>query len=158
MPIQKQKDINPLSLSSTLHPAPRKAFSLIEVAIAIGILALVFGGMLAVFDRGAIAARKTQQQAAAYNLARALLEEYSDWGRLIALTGSNPPANETYTNPPNLIFSPPILLNNITYTPQMAISDGPINPAQLKRLEITISWTDGAIARSITIATLKADY
>lgn len=143
---------------SIQHPASRKAFSLIEVAIAIGVLALVFGGMLAVFDRGAIAARKTQQQAAAYSLARAVAEEYSNWARLVALTGSTPPTNGTYTNPPNPIFSPPILLNNITYTPQMTISNGPINPTQLKQLNITISWTDGATPRSITLATLKANY
>lgn len=130
-------------------------FSLIEVAVAIALLALVFGGTLAVFNQGAIASRKTLQQAAAYGLARAFLEQYSDWNSLDILDGSLDGAvtNNTYTNPPA-----PAALNNITYTPSLTVSDGPINPTQLKRLDITISWTDGVIARSITIAALKADY
>lgn len=132
-----------------------KGFSLIEVAVAIALLALVFGGTLAVFDRGAIASRRTQQQAAAYSLARSFLEQYSDWNSLDILDGSlnGVVTNNTYVNPPA-----PAALNNIAYTPSLAVSDGPTNPTQLKRLDITVSWTDGAIARSITIATLKADY
>lgn len=130
-------------------------FSLIEVAVAIALLALVFGGTLAVFNQGAIASRKTQQQAAAYGLARAFLEQYSDWNSLDILDGSldGVVTNNTYVNPPA-----PATLNNIAYTPSLAVSDGPVNPTQLKRLDITISWIDGAIARSITIATLKANY
>lgn len=130
-------------------------FSLIEVAVAIALLALVFGGTLAVFNQGAIASRKTQQQAAAYGLARAFLEQYSDWNSLDILDGilDGAVTNNAYLNPPA-----PAALNNITYTPSLTVSDGPINPTQLKRLDITISWTDGVIARSITIAALKADY
>ena len=130
-------------------------FSLVEVAAAIALLAMVFGGTLAVFNQGAIASRKTQQQAAAYGLARAFLEQYSGWNSLDILDGilDGAVTNNTCLNPPA-----PAALNNITYTPSLAVSDGPINPTQLKRLDITISWTDGAIARSITIATLKADY
>lgn len=120
-----------------------KSFSLIEIAIAIALLALIFGGMLAVFDRGAIAARKTQQQAVAYGLARAFLEQYSNWGGLAS--------NGTYSLGSNI-------LNNITYATTLTISDGPINPTQLKRLDITVSWIDGVTPRNVTIATLKANY
>lgn len=144
------------------YPISRKSFSLIEVAVAIALLALVFGGMLAVFDRGAIAARKTQQQAAAYNLARGILEEYSRWTRIDTLDGTaGSVTNGIYTDDlsiPNPDSLSPLSLNNITYAPSLAVLGGPINPDQLKRLDITIFWTDGAIARSITIATLKADY
>lgn len=130
-------------------------FSLIEVAVAIALLALVFGGSLAVFSQGAVASRKTQQQATAYSLAREFLEQYSDWNSLDILDGSLDGAvtNNTYMNPPA-----PATINNMLYTPSLTVSDGPINPAQLKRLDITISWMDGSIARNITIATLKADY
>ncbi len=133
----------------------KKGFSLIEVAIAIGVLTLLFGGMLAVFDRGALAARKTQQQAAAYNLARAFLEEYSDWNSLDGLDGSvdGMVTNGAYTNPPA-----PAIINNITCTPTLTVSDGPLAPAQLKRLDIAIAWTDGTIARNIVVTTLKANY
>ncbi|TAN62304.1 hypothetical protein EPN16_01885 [bacterium] len=133
----------------------KKSFSLIEVAVAIALLALVFGGALAVFSQGAVASRKTQQQAVAYSLARAFLEQHSDWNSLDILDGSLDGAvtNSTYANPPA-----PAAINNILYTPSLAVSDGPINPTQLKRLDITISWMDGAIARNITIATLKANY
>jgi prepilin-type N-terminal cleavage/methylation domain-containing protein len=133
----------------------RKGFSLIEVAVAISVLGLMFGGMLMVFDRGALASRKTQQQAVAYNLARAFLEQYSNWNGLDGLDGAfdGVVTNNTYTNPPL-----PATINNIVYIPSLAVSDGPINPTQLKQLDITISWTDGAVARNVTLSTLKANY
>lgn len=131
----------------------RKAFSLIEVAIAIAVLALVFGGTLAVFDRGAAASRKTKQQAAAYNLARATLEEYSNWTALDGLDGST---DGLVTN--NAYTLPVITLNSVAHTPTLTISDGPISPAQLKLLNATIAWTDGSIARNVSLLTLKANY
>ena len=132
-------------------------FSLIEVAIAIAVLALLLARIVEVFNRGAIALRRTQQQAAAYNLARGIMEQYSDWGRLDLLDGIADGAltNGIYSSPPLPL---PVTLNNITYTPSLTISDGPILPVQIKQLDLTISWTDGVTPRSITLAALKADY
>ena len=129
-----------------------KGFSLIEVAIAIVVLGLVAGTVVSVFAAGAKAARKTQQQTVAYNLARAVLEQYSDWTSLDQLDG----LDGIVTNQVN--GRPAVTLNNIIYTPTLTISDGPISPAQLKLLNATIDWTDGSIARNISVSTLKANY
>lgn len=133
----------------------KTGLSLIEVVIAIAILALISGGMLAVFDQGVVATRRTQQETAANSLARAFLEQYSNWNSLDILDGSSDGivTNNTYTNPPA-----PAAINNITYIPSLTISNGPINPTELKRLVITVSWTDGATPRNMTITTLKANY
>ena len=147
----------------------KRAFSLIEIAIAIALFALIFGGMLAVFERGAIASKKTQQQAAAYNLARVVLEQYSDWNTLDQLNSAGCATDALVTNtiiPYSPLNQPACLanafsistLNTIAYTPGLAISDGPITPLQLKRLDVTITWTDGVTPKSITLSTLKANY
>jgi prepilin-type N-terminal cleavage/methylation domain-containing protein len=149
----------------------KNGFSLIEVVTAIAIIALISGGAMEILRQGFVAARKTQQEAAAYNLARELMERFSDWNTLDQLDSSGCSANTTVvntlagnpyspTNQPLCALNPfnTITLNNIVYTPQLAISDGPIFPEQLKRLEITISWTEGSMTRTFRINTLKANY
>lgn len=126
-----------------------KGFSLIEVAIALALLALFFGGMLGIFARGAIASRKTQEHTVAHSLARAAFEQYASWSALDGLDGSTDGVvtNGAYT----LTVS---TINNITYTPVLMITDGPIFPLQLKQLSLTITWA----SETFTISTLKADY
>lgn len=121
----------------------RRGMSLIEVAAAAAILALISTGVFEAFWQGFREARKSRMFTAAQNLSRGFLEQYSDWGSL--------PANGSYSLGSSII-------NNIAYSVVLTISDGPINPAQLKRLDITVSWADGAISRNVAIATLKADY
>ena len=124
-----------------------KGFSLIEVAIALALLALFFGGMLGIFERGAIASRKTQERTVAHSLARAVFEQYASWSALDALSVAPGVTNGIY--PPTAST-----INNITYTPSLTIADGPIVPTQLKQLSLTIAWSAG----TFTISTLKADY
>lgn len=121
----------------------RRGLSLIEVMAAAAILALISTGVFGVFWQGFREAKKSQMFTAAQNLARGFLEQYSDWGSL--------PANGSYSLGNSI-------LNNIAYSAALTISDGPINPAQIKRLDITISWTDGTISRNVAITTLKANY
>ncbi len=120
-----------------------RGFSLIEVMAAITILVLSLEGALNIFEQGFAAARKIQQQVVAGNLARAAAEEYSAWVKVA-------------TNSTDTLAA--VNLNNISYSRQARISDGPVFPNQLKRLDITISWIDGGISRILTISTLKANY
>ncbi|MFH1768624.1 MAG: hypothetical protein ABH858_05655 [Candidatus Omnitrophota bacterium] len=119
-----------------------KSLSLIEVAIAICILALISGGMLAVFHQGFTRLEKTQKRTGAYNLAREVMEEYSDWSSL--------PPNGTYNNP----LPYPALINGVTYNVDLTISDGPLQPASLKQISVDVSWN----SENYTVETLKADY
>ena len=111
---------------------------------AIAILSLLLGGVLAIFSQGFNAAKRTRNQAVAVSLARAVAEEYSSWGMANITSG-------TY----NL---GEINLNNVTYGRTIQISDGPVSPDQLKRLNAIISWPEGGSTKNITISTLKADY
>ena len=130
----------------------KKGFSIIEVAIALGILALVLSGTFAVFTRGATAARKTRDSTVMYNLARQALEQYSDWAVI-------PPFNGIYV-------LPAVTMNNFTYNRSLTISDGPcaglppFPPCppnnSLKRVSVTVSVTPGIAA--FTLSTLKANY
>jgi len=131
----------------------KKALSLIEVCVAIVIVAIVLASMLGVFSKGYWHLRKTRTRTVAYNLARGITEQYSNWTALVTIAGS-PPAIGTYTNPPD-----PVILNNVTYTPSLAISNGPgPDPNRLKRLNITISWVEDGVAKNFTVTTLKANY
>lgn len=119
-------------------------FSLIEVAAAIAVLALLLGGALEIFSQGFNAAKTTRQAAVAVNLARATVEEYSSWNMVNI-------ANGVY----NL---GDVNLNNVTYGRTIQISSGPVSPGQLKRLDAVISWPEGGTTKNLTISTLKADY
>jgi Tfp pilus assembly protein PilV len=125
--------------------------SLIEVTVSIVILAIICGGMFSVSSQGFAASRKSRERIAASMFAKEILEEYADWNRLAAMTGGNPPLNGTYANPPAAVTR-----NNVTYTPSITVSNGPVAIAanQLKQLEVTVSWPNG----SITMRTLESNY
>lgn len=123
-----------------MKSADIRGFSLIEAVAAIAVLALMSGGVLAVFSQGFNAAKRTGNQAAAVSLARAAAEEY-----LIYI------ANGIYDQGD-------ITLNKVVYSRTIQISDYSTFPGQLKRLDAVISWSDGAAARSFTVSTLKAEY
>jgi len=126
----------------------KRALTLIEMAISIIVLSLVFVGVVNVFNMGFKAAAKTKQKTAACNIAREVMETYDDWSALVTLAGS-PPSNGTYTTPPD-----PVTLNGVVYTPSVVVSDGPVSPLQLKQIDVTVTWDSD----SITITTLQADY
>ena len=134
-----------------------KGFSLIEVVVAIAILALLLGGVLAIFSQGFQVDKRARNQAIAVNLARAAAEEYSNWTKLTELddtpwiTPHNGPVNDIY----NL---GEVNLNNVTYDRTIQIFSGPVSPGQLKRLEAVITWPEGGTTKNLTISTLKADY
>ena len=135
----------------------RNSFSLIEVSTALLIVGLVIGGMLMIFGQGFYFANTTKKKVVAYNLAQEILEKYFDWEELDELDGNNDDTvtNDSYTNPPD-----PVTINNVTYTPRLTISDGPVSSLcdelkdKLKRIEVTVSWDGG----NFTLVCLKAHY
>jgi len=137
----------------------RKGFSLIEVIAALTIMALIVGGMLGIIWQGFAAGRNSQQRTVAYSLARAILEEYSNWTRLDGVDGTFDGwvNNGNYTDDlsiPNPDSLSPITINNITYTPALTISNGPSYPNDLKQFDVNISWG----TENYSLTTLKANY
>ncbi len=127
----------------------KEGFSIIEAAIALGILTFVLSGTFAVFTRGAAASRKTRDSLVMYNLARQALEQYSDWAVI--------PANGTYV-------LPAVTMNNFTYNRSLTVANGPCASCipcipsnnYLKVVSVTVSVTPGIA--TFTLSTLKANY
>lgn len=117
----------------------RQGLTLIEVSMCIVLLALLATGMVNIFSQGSRAALKTKERAVACSLARGVMENYADWSQI--------PSNGTYTVSTDT-------LNGVTYTSTLTVSGGPVSPASLKRLAVTVSWGTG----SVRLDTLKADF
>ena len=96
-----------------------------------------------IFSQGFYLTNTTKKKVVAYNLAQGILEEYFDWSAISGL------GNGSHTNPPY-----PVTINNVTYTPCLTISDGPVLGTYLKRIEVTVSWDGG----NFTLGCLKAHY
>lgn len=120
----------------------KKAFSLIEISVAILMLSLICSGVLGVISQGISYLQRSRERTTAYNLAREVIERYFQWSSL--------PANGSYVNPAPY----PLTINNITYNVNLNISDGPVAPAVLKQVEVTVSWG----TQQYDLITLKSDY
>lgn len=121
-----------------------KSFSLIEVTVAIAILALVTGGMSGVFWRGFKEVDSSQTLTVVYNLAREKLEEKSwiiPWPPTsearVAVSGFSGFEREVIVTSPYSMF-PPIL------------------DPRLVRVRVTVWWDNGN--RSQAFETIKANY
>ena len=131
--------------------------TLVEAIVSIGVFASISGGLAAVFWNGTMAGEESRRRTTASSITRGLMEAYSDWTSLDLLDGN---ANGTVTNgtyssaPPAAPPIAPVTLNNVTYTPTVIIANGPLGPARLKDVRITVSCS----TRTITLRTLKADY
>lgn len=118
----------------------KRGFSLIEISIAVALLALILGGMLGIFWQGFNAARRSQERAVAYSLAREKLEEYS--GVPLAPNGST---TEDYGQIPEFPdFKRVVNVSDYLY------------PGRLKRITVTVFWNSDQ--NSGSFVTLKADY
>ncbi|MFH1339348.1 MAG: type II secretion system protein [Candidatus Omnitrophota bacterium] len=118
----------------------KRGFSLIEISVAVALLALILGGMLGIFWQGFVAEKKSQERTIAYSLAREKLEEYSR----IPL-----PANGTITEDYGSI-------------PEFSDFKRVINvgdylfPGELKLITVNVYWNSDQDSQSFV--TLKADY
>ena len=112
-------------------------FSLIEVSLALAILAMVLSGILGIFGQGYLDLKRARERVAAYSLAKEALERYYDWASL-------PLSGATYS----------VNLNGVNYNVNVTVTDGPVHPSELKQLNVSLAWPAG----NFTIATLKAYY
>jgi len=115
----------------------RESFSLIEIVISIVILALILGGMTAIFSQGYIYLRKVRDKSIAFSLLREKLEEESQW----------PPtaSNEAYGS----------IAGFSDFRRQVEVNDY-IYPGQLKKVTVTVWWDSDN--KSESISTLVGDY
>ena len=118
----------------------KKGFSLIEVSIAVCILALILAGMLEIFNQGSNAAKKSKDSAAAYSLAREKLEAYS--------FAPLPPDGTISENYGTIAEFPDF--RRVTN-----VSDY-LYPGELKQIVVTVWWNNDRDSQSFV--TLKADY
>jgi type II secretory pathway pseudopilin PulG len=133
----------------------RNGLSLIEVCISIVIVLIVLVSMLRIFSQGYRYLRKTRTETAAYNLAREVMEEYSDWDSLDILDTND----DDRVDPPGSYLNPrptdPVTLNSVIYNVTLTTFDIPgFSDDELTHLDVTVTWPGGAI----TFTTLKADY
>jgi len=151
----------------------KKALSLIEVCISIAIITIILASIVNIYTQGYRNLRKSRVNTAVYNLARQVMEQYLDWDALDKLDSSASPcatdgtvvdttAGSPYspTNQPNCseyVFTT-ITLNDVIYTPNLAIFDGPTDPNILKQLNVTISWVEDGVTKDFTLVTYKANY
>jgi len=119
----------------------KRGFSLLEVIAIVAIFTLIAQGMLQVFRQGSVTTRQSQQRTAAYSIARATIEEYFNWATLPAVS----------VTPYNLAS---VILNGITYSRSLVVSNGPSYPAEIKQYSVTVSWG----TESFTLTTLRSAY
>lgn len=117
----------------------KKCVGLVEVSIAILILAIVLGGFFNITWYSLSQVRESWERTAAYNLARESLEEFSDWARISGLSAGLYSLGTTTIN--GVSYSR--VLNIVNITPQ------------LKQITLTVSWTGD---NPIQVSTLKTNY
>lgn len=115
-----------------------KSLSLIEVTVAVTILALILGGMLGIFWQGSVASKSSQQRTIAYNLVREKLEEKSVW----LPTSENRAFVDTVAFP--------------GFERQVEMQSPYLGYANLAWIRVTVWWDNGN--QSQAIETLKANY
>lgn len=124
-----------------MSPRATKGFSLVEVTVAIALIALMTVTTSVLLQRLPVGGREVRDQDVALKIARAEVEALRAGG-YDALPASGPIANT-------------LLSALASSTATMSISD--YNPG-VKRVDITVSWRGAdAIMRSVSLATLIAE-
>jgi Tfp pilus assembly protein PilV len=133
----------------------KRGLSLIEVVLAIALFMVILMGMLGIFDQGYVYLFKTKFRIPAYNLARAVVEEYYDWVLLDALDGTT---NGTLVNGTYDYPGSPVTLNlfssNCAFNISLNISNSTLNSTDLKQVRVTVDWPAG----NFSLTTLKANF
>lgn len=125
-----------------------KGFSLIEVAVAITILGLIAGGMVAIFWQGSKVTDSSKKKVVAVSLAREKLEELSEDSVLPDNSGSDAYGNITgfteFRREWNVYWAD---LDGVL---------GPDYPGNLAQIDVRVYWNNNA--ENISISTLEASY
>ncbi len=135
-----------------------RAFTLVEVVMALTIMALVFSGVILGFTTSSQRAEWTAYNLAAQSLAQQGIEQAraAQWD-----TQAVPPTdNCVQSNFPAVstnVMDVPITGTNITYaTNTWTITTISTNPYPLKMIRVDCTWPFGARTFTNTVATLRA--
>tara|TARA_B100000315_G_C14472777_1_gene539154 strand:+ start:622 stop:987 length:366 start_codon:yes stop_codon:yes gene_type:complete len=120
--------------------AIRKSIGLIEVSVAIVILAIVTAGMLNIFSQGSSYIEKTHLKTSALNLGRQKIEELA--GLALPLVGTT---SESYGD----------IVDFPGFRQSWSVSEH-IYPGQLREIIVTVFWANDNEQQSFT--TLTANY
>ncbi len=117
-----------------------QGFSLVEVVIAIGILSIGLFGAIKVFPVGLRASQRAERLSRAALVGQRTMESYKlkHWDELEAgqTTSSEDPFEVTIS-----IDQPDV--------------EGVVDPSRLKRLSVTVTWTQDGRERSVTTTTYR---
>ena len=138
-----------------LDYARGKAFTLIEILIAVFVLEIGLLGIAGFYAYSFKVAKIARNQTMASNLAAGVLDEQisKSYESLIPIDITN------YSADPNNSF------HNWYKQVEVSCIDADLNQlscsdasAHMKKITVTISWTEDASAKSFQIATIKSEY
>jgi len=124
----------------------RKAFSLIEIAISIGLLGVIIGGMLTIFSQGHRFSRKIRLATTANFLITEKLEE------LFTTTTS------LFSNPDSYDEARSAVTGFSGFERQVDVTSPYLADAGLAHIAITVWWQGEMGERSRMMETVKANY
>lgn len=135
----------------------RAGFTIVEVAIAAMVLALVISGSLITLERGFVAIDNARYTTLAGQILQSQMEKLRllTWEQLTDPT-NGPPANGTFT--PDLASTASAQLANFTCTEQITDSPSPFT-GWMKDITLTATWkgTDGR-SRTLSYFTRYGKY
>jgi len=124
--------------ASSLQPRAQSAFSLVEVVVSIAVLSVGLVGAIQVFPVGLRASQRAELVSRATIAAQRTIESLKlvSWGDLEA--GESTSREESF---------------DITVVVDQPDVEGLVDPTGLKRVTVTVSWTQEGRSRSLTVAT-----
>lgn len=132
----------------------KKAFTLIEVIVAIGILGIGVLGIAMFFARSSQVARAAGNTTSASNLAQAVIEEElnKSYEELIEGNGAQ---TKISTNPasPYYIFEKKINISCIDTNLAIIACSG--IPVPMKKIDVFIYWQEGSTQKNVQFSTIK---
>ena len=133
----------------------KKSFTMVELIMAVFILGVGLLGIATFYAYSFKIAKMAQSETTASNLASGILDEQlsNSYDNLAVSSGSKVPYSEVVGNP----FT--------NYQKQIAIScidanliDTACTNAHMKKVVVTVYWTDNTTERSFQIASIKAEH
>lgn len=121
--------------------------SLIEVVIAVGLLALIMGSTASLMSQGYLYASKVKTRVFVNNLLRQELEDASIW-----TGGSSPPPFDT----PPASKARADITGFAGFERQVTVTNPYLGENSLAFINVTVWWNNGT--NSVSVGTMKADY
>jgi type II secretory pathway pseudopilin PulG len=133
-----------------------KAFTIIEIVVAIAILGIGVISIAMFFAKSAQVARSASNLTSASNLAQAVLEEQLavSYDELIEGTSAQTKISSDPTSP-YYIFEKKVTISCVNST--LATVNCALTPAPMKKIEVFIYYQEGTTQKNVQIATLQTE-